>query len=203
MRGIPNFKVTGPKQAWWKFHCHIAIKQKDGACLATAIIHASAIFKGKEQPECFYENDASNLDTKGDRYSIKDTLAVASKFGYIGGYFEVTSFEQYKEVVKLYPILLGHDMFNGMTGAGKYFNGLLAPTFGVLRDDKGRIRKHVALLLGRDPGWKWWPFKGRYSCYKNSAGPDWGGRFGEAKITDGELEDLIEIGHVKMFAVIK
>jgi len=57
----------------------------------------------------------------------------------------------------------------------------------------------VALLLGRNPHW----FNGRYSVYKSSGGPDWGERFGEAKITDGDLKRLFEIGNVEAWAICK
>jgi len=191
-RGIPNIPVTEPKRAKWKFHCPVAIKQKDGACLATAIAQAMFIdgFEVGRQKASMY---ADELDKQADRYNINVTLGVAMTLGYVRSVIPVNSFEEYKEVIKVAPVLLGHDMFDGMTGIGDFFNGFVGPT----GDRRGT--KHVALLLGRNPHW----LNGRYSTYKNSAGPDWGERFGEAKITDKELKRLWEIGNVEAWALIK
>ena len=190
-RGLPSIPVTESKRAEWKHHCHIAIKQKDGACLATAIIHASAIFKGDTISKCFYEHDADNLDKKGYRYSMEKTLGVAMRLGYIRACRKINSFDGYKANIKDHPILIGFDQFEGTVTPS--CNGAIGPT------GKRTGTRHVMLSLGRNPMWLF----GHYSVLKNSRGPDWGECFGEVDITDGDLKELWDKGSVEAWAIVK
>jgi len=121
---------------------------------------------------------------------MEKTLAVASKLGYILFAVRVESFKEYKDLVKQYPILIGFEQFDGMVTPTQ--RDLIGPT-----GDKTGSR-HVMLSLGRNPNW----LVGRYSVFKNSAGPDWGD-FGEVSIMDGDLKELWERGGVEAWAVVK
>lgn len=193
-RGLPTRCThNGPKRAKWKFHCPISLKQEDDACLATAITHA--IYSGSE---CFLNAEliAHDLDLiinthdGGHRADVWTACKVACRLGYASTLYRVHTFEEYKEAIKDHPVVIGFDQFEGM--ATPSYNGLLGPTGGKTGT------KHAMTLLGRHP--RWW---GRYSVLKNSGGPDWGERFGECKITDGDLKKLWEIGNVQAVAIVR
>jgi len=208
-RGLPPPRVdTNSKDYPWKHKLKVSLKNTDRSCLANAIVHTYACNTKGELKEGL-QFVANQLDDAIRSYelrygaTVEDALRVANDEGLEFSFFKVTSFEQYKNTVKLYPVLICHDMFYGMTDDSPFFNGFIAPSFGRIKDERGNVRRHAAVVLGRHEGRKWTPWVGKYSVYKNSLGPGWGERFGEAKITDAELEDLFEIGNVEAFAIVK
>jgi hypothetical protein len=195
---VPYIEDVAPKRAPWKHHCPVALVQRDGACLATAI--AQAVMVGVESnAEQWAENVATIIDSKIDRTSISDALKVASELGYITEAIKIESFDMYKDFITHYPILIAHEMTEGMVDTSRSSNGFIGGHGEVLYDSEGKVKKHAALLLGRNPRW----FNGRYSTYKDSSGPRGGERFGESKITDKELKALFVREGTEVWAIVK
>jgi hypothetical protein len=199
----PYIEDKGPELEYWKAYCPIALVQEEGACLATAIAQAvmiepMGVCDGVPK-ELNARAIADNIDAMIDRTSISDALKVASELGYITEAIKIESFDIYKDFITHYPILIAHEMTEGMVDTSRSSNGFIEGHGEVLYDSEGKVKKHAALLLGRNPRW----FNGRYSTYKDSSGPRGGERFGESKITDKELKALFVREGTEVWAIVK
>ena len=189
------------------YHCPLDLLQPTrSGCVGYAIVHALA-----SQPNNQYvdQRDAVSINAKAEELedfyglvrsgtSITSGMTAARDLGLISAFEKARTFKEFKEAMKLGPVVVGLNMFQGMDHPLPW-----APEWIGITDKKKRLKNeagedagHAMCALGWKGGWN-----GRLTYLQNSGGAAYG-RGGVVKMGDGDMKWLFKKAHIKAYRPI-